>query len=131
MSKMSELSMLLGDLIDCGQKLTETARALREFYTDTGGEQTTGTEKLKESDQKPVEAVKEKKPDTEKEPEKTYTKEEIRALLSAKAGAEDGRFKSEVKAIVRKYGHGGSLTNIDAKDYPALVKEIERIGSAG
>ena len=33
MGKMSELSMLLDDLIDCGRKLTETAQALKDFYS--------------------------------------------------------------------------------------------------
>ena len=35
MSKMSELSMLLDDLIECGNKLTKTAQALKDFYSDT------------------------------------------------------------------------------------------------
>ena len=35
MSKMSELSMLLNDLIECGNKLTKTAQALKDFYSDT------------------------------------------------------------------------------------------------
>ena len=33
--KMNELSMLLDDLISCGQKLTETAQALKEYYSST------------------------------------------------------------------------------------------------
>ena len=32
MSKMNELSMLLDNLIECGETLTETARALKAFY---------------------------------------------------------------------------------------------------
>ena len=36
MGKMSELSMLLDDLIDCGRKLTETAQALKDFYSSPG-----------------------------------------------------------------------------------------------
>lgn len=122
MSKMSELSMLFDDLIDCGRKLTETAQRLKDFYSSP--------------DEKPAEKPTpkpKKNPELakEEEPEKTYSKEEVRAVLSAKANEEDGRFKAEVKAIVKKYGNGGSLTNVDAKDYAALVEEIGKIGNAG
>ena len=91
MSKMSELSMLLDDLIDCGRKLTETAQALKDFYSSPDEEPAA----------KPVSKSKKKEPEPakEEEPAKTYTKEEVRALLSAKANEEDGRFKAEVKAI--------------------------------
>lgn len=123
MGKMSELSMLLDDLIECGRKLTETAQALRDFYTDTGPET---------ADRPPEQKKAEPDPAPEKEePVKAYTKEDVRALLAAKAGEENGRFRSEVKALVKKYGNGGSLTNISADDYPALVDELGRIGNAG
>lgn len=39
MSKMSELSMMLDDLIACGTKLAKTARALKEFYSSDEQEQ--------------------------------------------------------------------------------------------
>lgn len=122
MSKMSELSMLLDDLIDCGRKLTETAQALKDFYSSPD-EEPTAKPALK-SKKKP-------EPAKEEEPPKTYTKEDVRAILSAKANEEDGRFKADVKAIVKKYGNGGNLTNVDAKDYLALVEEIGKIGNAG
>lgn len=123
MSKMSELSKLLNDLIDCGRKLTETAQALKDFYSSPDEEPTA----------KPATKSKKKEPEPakEEEPAKTYTKEDVRAILSAKANEEDGRFKADVKAIVKKYGNGGSLTNVDAKDYAALVEEIGQIGNAG
>jgi len=120
---MNELSMLLDGLIDCGRKLTETAQGLKDFYSspDDGTAEKTAPKPKK----KPPEPAK------EEELEKTYSKEEVRAILSAKANEEDGRFKAEVKAIVKKYGNGGSLTNVDAKDYAALVEEIGKIGNAG
>jgi len=123
MGKMSELSMLLDDLIDCGRKLTETAQALKDFYSSP--DEAPAAKPAVKSKKKTSEPVK------EEEPEKTYTKEEVRAILSAKANEEDGRFKADVKAIVKKYGNGGSLTNVDAKDYAALVEEIGKIGNAG
>ena len=120
---MSELSKLLNDLIDCGRKLTETAQALKGFYSSPDEDPAA----------KPATKSKKKEPEPAKkeEPAKTYTKEDVRAILSAKANEEDGRFKADVKAIVKKYGNGGSLTNVDAKDYAALVEEIGQIGNAG
>lgn len=122
MGKMSELSMLLDELITCGNNLTRTAQALKDFYSSTDEEAPAkAAPKSKKKEEAPAEA-----------PEaKTYTKEDVRAMLSAKANEEDGRYKAEVKAIVKKYGNGGSLTDVDAKDYAALVEEIGNIGSAG
>lgn len=123
MSKMNELSLLLDSLIDCGRKLTETAQGLKDFYSSPDDEPA----------EKPAPKPKKKSPEParEEKPEKTYSKEEVCAILSAKANEEDGRFKADVKAIVKKYGNGGSLTNVDAKDYAALVEEIGKIGNAG
>ena len=56
---------------------------------------------------------------------KQYSKEEVRGILAKKANEADGRFKANVKAIVQKYGNGGSLTNVDPKDYAALVTDVE------
>lgn len=124
MGKMSELARLLDDLAGCGNRLAETAQVLKDFYTSQDGEAT--AEKPA-----PKPGKKEPNPAKEGEPEKTYTKEAVRAILSAKANEEGGRFKAEVKAIVKKYGNGGSLTDIDAKDYAALADEIGRLGNAG
>ena len=33
--------------------------------------------------------------------------------------------------LVKKYGNGGSLTDVDPKDYEALAVEVETIGNAG
>ena len=35
MSKMSELSAMIDNLISCGETLAETGRALKEFYSGT------------------------------------------------------------------------------------------------
>ena len=35
MSKMSELSVMIDNLISCGETLAETGRALKEFYSGT------------------------------------------------------------------------------------------------
>ena len=121
MSKMSELSAMIDSLIACGEKLAETGRALKDFYSNTSEEAPAKPEKKP----KKTEAAPKEEP-----AESSYTKEDVRGILAKKANEEDGRYKAEVKAIVQKYGNGGSLTDVDAKDYAALVKEVEGLGSA-
>ena len=127
MSKMSELSMLLDNLIDCGEKLTETAKALKAFYSSD--DEPSAAPKKSKPTAKETAAPETKQP--ESEPEKTYSKEEIRAMLAAKANEADGIYKTDVRNLVRKYGNGGSLTDVDPKDYAALAAEVEAIGNAG
>ena len=75
--------------------------------------------------------VKPKKEAKAPEPEvRSYSKEEVRALLAAKAKEAGGQFKAQVKAIVKKYGNGGSLTDVPAESYPALVSEVEGLKDA-
>ena len=103
MSKMSELSQVLDDLISCGEKMIQTANAIKECFSE----------------------------DSAPEPETpSYSKEDVRALLAAKANEAGGQFKSQVKAIVKKYADGGSLTDVPAESYPALVKEVEGLKDA-
>ena len=82
----------------------------------------------------PAEEPKKKTPKKEAkvpEPEApSYTKEDVRALLAAKANEAGGQFKAQVKAIVKKYGNGGNLTDIPAESYPALVEEVEGLKDA-
>ena len=52
--KMNELSMLLDDLISCGQKLTETAQALKEYYSSTN-EDAPAKEEPKVAEPEPME----------------------------------------------------------------------------
>ncbi len=117
MSKMSELSAMIDNLISCGETLAETGRALKEFYSGTEEAPAKPEKKAKKADPAPKEAP----------AEKQYSKEEVRGILAKKA---DGRFKADVKAIVQKYGNGGSLTDVDAKDYAALVAEVEGLTDA-
>lgn len=121
MSKMSELSAMIDHLISCGETLAETGRALKEFYSETEEAAPAKPEKkTKKQDPAPAEAP----------AEKQYSKEEVRGILAKKANEAEGRFKADVKAIVQKYGNGGSLTNVDPKDYAALVTEVEELTDA-
>lgn len=123
MSKMSELSQVLDELISCGEKMIQTANAIKECFTE---EAEPGAPAAEPKKAKPVK-------EEAKAPEATapsYSKEDVRALLAAKASEAGGQFKAQVKAIVKKYGNGGSLTDIPAYSYPALVKEVEGLADA-
>ncbi len=114
MSKMSELSQVLDELISCGEKMIETANAIKECFT----ENSTVAEPVTEDKPKKAPAT------------PTYTKEDVRALLARKANESGGQFKAQVKSIVKKYGNGGSLTDVPADSYPDLVKEVEGLTDA-
>lgn len=116
MSKMSELSQVLDDLISCGEKMIQTANAIKECFS----EEAPAAEPEKKS----------KTAKKENASEKTYSKEDVRALLAAKANEAGGQFKAQVKAIVKKYSNGGSLTDVPAESYPALVEEVEGLKDA-
>ncbi|GAA0797610.1 hypothetical protein GCM10008910_20600 [Faecalicatena orotica] len=111
MSKMSELSQVLDELISCGEKMIETANAIKKIFS---------------ADAPATEPISEDKP--KKAP--AYSKEDVRALLARRANESGGQFKAQVKSIVKKYGNGGSLTDVPTDSYPALVKEVEGLTDA-
>lgn len=121
MSKMSKLSALLDNLISCGETLAETGRALKDFYSNMDEPAPTAKPRTKEKKTPATET----EPETPKEETQHYSKEDVRGILAAKASEAGGRFRTEVKALVRKYGNGGSLTDVPTAYYPDLVKEVE------
>lgn len=130
MSRMSELSLMLDELISCGTKLADTARALKEFYSSDAPEQPapekkTSAKKPEKKQDSPAESS-----DPKPEPAKEYSKEDVRKILAAKANEDEGIHKAEVKALVKKYAGGGSLTDVKPEDYAALAREAEGIGHA-
>lgn len=131
MSKMSELSMMIDTLITCGETLAETGRALKNFYASP--EDSTPDAAAPKPEPK-AKGKKEPAPEKVAEPPtetvKQYSKEEVRGALARKANESGGEFKTQVKALVKKYGNGGSLTDVPAADYPALVKEVEGLTNA-
>lgn len=127
MGKMNELSMLLDDLITCGTKLAETAMALKEFYSSGTAEQPVPDRKPSSTKKSPK---KQESPAQTPDPAKEYSKEDVRRILAAKANEAEGIYKAQVKALVQKYGNGGSLTDVKPEDYAALAQEAEGIGHA-
>jgi len=138
MSKKNEISLVLDELITCGEKMIAIADSLKDFvscgermiavakeikaiFTDTDSvkaiEDSAPTTKAKAAKAKPV-------PIADSEPKK-YSKEDIRGILAAKANEAGGRYKASVKAIVKKYSDGGNLTDVPVESYEALIKEVE------
>ena len=102
MSKMSELSQVLDEMIACGEGMIKAANAIKEIFSST----------------EEAPAVPESAP--------SYTKEDVRGVLAAKSAA---GFKKEVKELLEKYG-AQQLKQVDPKDYAAILKEAEVIGNA-
>lgn len=102
MSKMSELSQVLEEMIACGEGMIKAANAIKEIFSST----------------EEAPAVPESAP--------SYTKEDVRGILAAKSAA---GFKKEVKELLEKYG-AQQLKQVDPKDYAALIKEAEVISNA-
>lgn len=71
--------------------------------------------------------------DTPAEPvteEKTYSKEDVRAMLSQKAKIDSCKYKVEVKELVAKYSSDGTLTKVPEDKYSELMAELEVVGNA-
>lgn len=114
MSKMSNLSAAIDELIETGQKLIDVGNDLKEYFSNT-------TETVSTQDVTPA-APKE-------EPEASISFEDVRKILSAKSSAEDGKYKAEVKALVAKYSETGTLKGVPETSYAALIAESEVIGN--
>lgn len=138
MSKMNELSLVLDeviscgekmiaiadslkDMVSCGEKMIAVAKEIKTIFTDADSV-TTIEQDL--SDTKAT-ITKAKSASVAKPAPKKYSKEYVRGILAAKANEAGGRYKASVKAIVKKYSDGGSLTDVPAESYESLIKEVE------
>jgi hypothetical protein len=125
MSKTSELSAVIDEMIECGNGLVKAATALKDFYSST---EETKTEPKTMNEKQPLptkDTAKEVTSTPPAEDVKTYSKEDVRALLAQKANESDGKFKTVVKELVKKYSNGGTLKDIAPENYAALVTELE------
>lgn len=123
MSKMSELSQVLDEMIACGEGMIKAANTLKDIFSSTeetlAKTETKAAKKVTKQEAAEPEAIK-------PEPAPTYTKEDVRGVLASKSAA---GFKKEVKELLEKFG-AQQLKQIDPKDYAALLKEAEVIGNA-
>ena len=107
MSKMSELSIVLDEMIDAGQKMIDAANALKEIFSDTADTKTSVTKG------NPASEV------------KKYTFQEVRGIMATLAGK--GK-KAEAKALLTKFG-ANRLSEVKEEYYVALVAEAEVIAN--
>ena len=101
MGKMSELSLLVKELNQCGETLIDISQSLSRMFS---------------SSDEPAPARPE---------EKAITLEEVRAVLAEKS--RDG-YTSKIRELLQKYG-ADKLSEINASDYPALLAEAEVLGN--
>ncbi len=121
MSKMSELSQVLDEMISCGEGMIKAANAIKDIFSSTEKAPAKTEPKSTTKATKASEPAK-----AEETPEPTYTKEDVRAVLASKSAA---GYKKEVKKLLEKYG-AQQLKQVNPDDYAAILKEAEVIGNA-
>ena len=114
MGKVNELSQLIEELNRCGNTLIGISEDLKNLFS--GSEET--EPKTKAAKETPAKAPKK---------EKTLSLEDVRAVMADKSRK---GYTAEVKALLTKRGVS-KLSDVDAKDYAALLAEVEGIGNAG
>ena len=123
MSKMSELSQVLDEMIACGEGMIKAANALKDIFSST--EEAPAKTEIKTAKKATKQDAAE--PEAAKaEPAPTYTKEDVRGVLASKSAA---GFKKEVKELLEKFG-AQQLKQVDPNDYAAILQEAEVIGNA-
>ena len=120
------------EIAELFKTIADSFQALSEIYSSATEE--TPQPKATAKKEKPAK-VSEPAPstDTPAEPvteEKTYTKEEVRAMLSQKAKIDGCKYKVEVKELVAKYSSDGTLTKVPEDKYSELMAELEVVGNA-
>lgn len=107
MSKISNLDLVLDEMITAGQKMIEAATALKEIFSATA-------EPEKSTDTPAEEAAL-------KSEIKKYSFQEVRGIMASLSGK--GK-KAEAKALLTKYG-ATRLSEVKEEDYAALVADAE------
>lgn len=111
MSKMSELSVVLQELKECGEKLVSVSEELKEIFSEAEPEKKKAPAKKKEPEAKPE----------PEEPKKEYTFTEVRTFLADKSRA---GHTAEVKKILAAHG-ADKLSDLDKAEYAAVMAEAE------
>lgn len=111
MGKMKELAEQIAELKSCGEILIGISDTLTELFSSA--------EEVKEEPK----TMKEPKASVPKEEQKTYSFEEVRAVLAAKS--RDGH-TDEVKAVISSFGVE-KLSDIDPSRYEELLQKVEVI----
>ena len=109
MGKISELSILIDELKNCGETLIGISRGLSELFSSADEKQ--------KSDE-PITVTEEQSKTAE---EKALTLEEVRAVLAEKSRA---GFTVQIREILVKHG-AEKLSAVNPLEYEALLKEVE------
>lgn len=112
MSKVSELSMVLQELKECGEKLVSISEELTEIFSAS---------EEKAPEKKKASAKKKETEAKEPEPVKEYTFTEVRTFLADKSRA---GHTAEVKKILAAHG-ADKLSDLDKAEYAAVMAEAE------
>ena len=106
MGKMSELSLLVKELNQCGETLIGISQSLSNMFR---------------SSDEPTP----NKPEASAPEEKAITLEEVRVVLAEKS--REGH-TAKIRELLQKYG-ADKLSEINAPDYPAILAEAEVLGN--
>ncbi len=123
MGKMKELSTMLDELITCGETLTRTAMALKEYFSDTSEPEPETKKKA------PAKKKQEAEPEPAKkdpEPEKKISKEDVRKVL---AEVSQAGHRNEVIELLKSHG-ADNITALAPELYETIIKEAEGLKDA-
>ncbi len=107
MGKVNELSQLIEELKRCGNTLIDISEDLKNLFSGSEDTKTKIAEKASKE-------------------EKTLSLEDVRAVMADKSRK---GYTAEIKALLTKRGVN-RLSDIDPKEYAALLAEVEVIGNA-
>lgn len=117
--KLRDMMEIIDSLAECGKTLISSGKALREYFSEPAEEPV--------KKKAPAKKKQEPEPEAEEKPiEIAITKEDVRKVLSKVSQA---GHRAEVIALLKKYG-AGNITNLDAKDYAAVIAEAEELKNA-
>lgn len=105
MGKMKDLAKQLDELKRCGEALIGISEEMKNIFSSSEQEEKAESEEPKE--------------------EKTISLEDVRAVMADKSRM---GFTAEVKELLTKRGVN-KLSEVDTKEYAALLKEAEVIGN--
>ena len=105
---MKELDAALTALSELNRSMTEAIQSMREMFSSSTEPAQAGEAPASVSAPAP----------------KSYTIEEVRAVLLEKRRS---GHKDEIRALLAAHG-AERLTDIDPKEYPAMMREAEEIG---
>lgn len=123
MRDVEKFATLLDELIQREETIIKIAKSVKDSLSSE-------TKEPSKVDEKPLKVPAPKTEETPAKEEKTYSKEEVRAMLSQKAKADGAKHKVDVKALVTKYSSDGTLTSVPVESYADLMAELAVVGNA-